>query len=234
MGGNGGQCVDANGTLNDGTTGAFTPSFPGGCPYVTSVGATEVPEGVDVAAAIASGIPPETAADFTGGGFSNVFTLPEYQSEAVTSYLTTVTPDFNFTAAQFNNSGSARAFPDVSANGASYVIAVIRQFALVFGTSASSPAFGSVVTLINEQLAAAGKKPVGFINPVLYANPGVMNDIVNGTNPGCGTEGFSASAGWDPVTGLGITTSPYPSTKNHELIDWHQVLRTMRRWLSCS
>jgi tripeptidyl-peptidase-1 len=44
---------------------------------------------------------------------------------------------------------------------------------------------------------------VGFINPVLYANPGVLNDIKKGNNPGCGTDGFQAVKGWDPVTGLG-------------------------------
>ena len=30
-----------------------------------------------------------------------------------------------------------------------------------------------------------------------------FNDIVNGTNPACGTDGFSAALGWDPVTGRG-------------------------------
>jgi tripeptidyl-peptidase-1 len=32
---------------------------------------------------------------------------------------------------------------------------------------------------------------------------GGFHDITKGTNPGCGTLGFSASKGWDPVTGLG-------------------------------
>ena len=27
--------------------------------------------------------------------------------------------------------------------------------------------------------------------------------ITAGNNPGCGTDGFSAVQGWDPVTGLG-------------------------------
>jgi hypothetical protein len=31
----------------------------------------------------------------------------------------------------------------------------------------------------------------------------MLNDITNGTNPGCGTAGISAARGWDPVTGLG-------------------------------
>lgn len=30
-----------------------------------------------------------------------------------------------------------------------------------------------------------------------------FNDITNGTNPGCGTVGFYAEPGWDPVTGVG-------------------------------
>jgi len=41
------------------------------------------------------------------------------------------------------------------------------------------------------------------MNPTLYAHPWAMNDIVNGTNPGCGTQGFPASEGWDPSSGLG-------------------------------
>ena len=71
------------------------------------------------------------------------------------------------------------------------------------GTSAAAPIFASVVNLINEERIKVGKGPVGFVNPVLYANPEVLNDITNGSNPGCGTDGFSASKGWDPLTGLG-------------------------------
>jgi tripeptidyl-peptidase-1 len=64
------------------------------------------------------------------------------------------------------------------------------------------------VTLINEQRLKAGKGPVGFINPVMYQNPQVFNDITKGNNEGCDTKGFSAVPGWDPVTGLG--TPRYP------------------------
>jgi tripeptidyl-peptidase-1 len=31
----------------------------------------------------------------------------------------------------------------------------------------------------------------------------MMNDVTDGSNPGCGTRGFPAKIGWDPVTGLG-------------------------------
>ena len=57
--------------------------------------------------------------------------------------------------------------------------------------------------MLNDARAAAGKSPVGFLNPFIYANPGVFNDIQAGNNPGCGTEGFTAISGWDPVTGFG-------------------------------
>lgn len=56
---------------------------------------------------------------------------------------------------------------------------------------------------INEERLSQGKGTVGFLNPVLYANPWALNDITNGTNLGCGTEGFHATKGWDPATGLG-------------------------------
>lgn len=196
------QCVSANGTLNDGTSGKFVPSFPGGCPYVTSVGATQIVPNASVTA-------PEEACEtviYSGGGFSNVFALPEYQAEAVAAYYASYDP--GYTAEQYNNSQVVRGFPDVSANGAWYAIAVEGDFYYVFGTSASSPTFGSIITLINEEMLNAGKSTVGFINPILYSYPEVLNDITLGDNPGCGTSGFSAVPGWDPVTGLGTPNYP--------------------------
>lgn len=50
--------------------------------------------------------------------------------------------------------------------------------------------------MINGERLKAGKSSVGFINPTLYANPQVLNDIVLGANPGCGTNGFKAVTGW--------------------------------------
>jgi tripeptidyl-peptidase-1 len=41
------------------------------------------------------------------------------------------------------------------------------------------------------------------LNPLLYLQSYALNDVVSGSNPGCNTNGFPASAGWDPVTGLG-------------------------------
>ncbi len=75
-------------------------------------------------------------------------------------------------------------------------------------TRASAPVFATILTRINEECIAAGKATIGFVNPTLYANAGAFHDIVTGTNPGCGTNGFSCAEGWDPVTGLG--TPDYP------------------------
>ncbi|KIJ52725.1 hypothetical protein M422DRAFT_25806 [Sphaerobolus stellatus SS14] len=47
--------------------------------------------------------------------------------------------------------------------------------------------------------------PTQILEPLLYSPAGsaALNDITSGTNPGCNANGFSAGAGWDPVTGLG-------------------------------
>ncbi|EIM82805.1 uncharacterized protein STEHIDRAFT_149190 [Stereum hirsutum FP-91666 SS1] len=187
--GNGG-CITPNGTAESTDPDAimFNPDFPAGCPFITAVGATQVSPNMTV-------FDPESACEqviFSGGGFSNIFNMPSYQADAVTSFLTNHPPPYS--AKQFNNSGTSRAFPDLSANGY-----------LVFGTSASSPVVGSIIALINDARIAAGKGPVGFINPAIYSTDfaGAFHDITNGTNQGCGTVGFTAVKGWDPVTGVG-------------------------------
>ncbi|TFK89462.1 family S53 protease-like protein [Polyporus arcularius HHB13444] len=164
----------------------FIPTFPSGCPFLTSVGAT-------------TGIT-ETAADFSSGGFSAIFTQPSYQASAVSTYLTALG---NTNSGKFTRTG--RAFPDVSAQGENVEIVLSNQFGLVDGTSCSSPIFASVIALLNDELAAAGKPPLGFLNPFLYSAAGTaaLNDVTTGSNPGCNTNGFPARAGWDPVTGLG-------------------------------
>ncbi len=202
--GNGGACCTkakcAGGTYNSGGTGTFNPAFPATCPYITAVGATQMKSGASVTAQS-----PEQACEeviYSGGGFSNVFAKPSYQSSAVASYFAWHKP--SFTATQYNNSGCVRGYPDVAANGANYVVAIDGSLELVYGTSASAPVFASMITLINEQRIKAGKSTVGFINPTIYKNGlTAFNDITTGGNQGCGTAGFTAEVGWDPVTGLG-------------------------------
>ncbi|KAF9309519.1 hypothetical protein BG003_009647 [Podila horticola] len=101
----------------------------------------------------------------------------------------------------FNRSG--RAFPDVAAQGKSIAIALNGKESSVYGTSASAPIFASVIALLNDRLLTKSNKAMGFLNPFLYANPGILNDITEGSNPSCKTAGFPAKTGWDPVTGLG-------------------------------
>ncbi|QIW97935.1 hypothetical protein AMS68_003453 [Peltaster fructicola] len=198
-----------NETLNNGTNGLFTPSFPSTCPYITAVGATQVKNNTNILIDLAIGQEPEMACEeviYSGGGFSNVFPLPSYQSSAVKNYYANHNPPYG--ADRYNNSRAVRGYPDISANGANYVVAVDSQFALVYGTSASSPTLGSILTLINQERLNIGKSAIGFINPVAYAHPEVFNDITEGNNPGCGTSGFSAVSQWDPVTGLGTPNFP--------------------------
>ncbi|PSR75788.1 hypothetical protein PHLCEN_2v8905 [Hermanssonia centrifuga] len=198
--GNSGECLFTGQEQGFGAPN-FNPTFPATCPFITSVGATQVNPGAKVT-------DPESACEqviFSGGGFSNYFAIPSYQKEAVNSFLTKFPPSYPKT--MWNSTGS-RAFPDISANGANYVVAVDGEFELVFGTSASSPVSASILSAVNDARLALGKKPIGFINPAIYSFKGAFNDIKNGTNEGCGTQGFSAVEGWDPVTGLGTPNFP--------------------------
>ena len=58
-----------------------------------------------------------------------------------------------------------------------------------------------VISLLNDYLISKGKSPLGFLNPMIYSTGAIgFNDITSGSNPGCGTSGFSAAKGWDPVS----------------------------------
>ena len=78
----------------------------------------------------------------------------------------------------FNASG--RAYPDVAAQGEDVQVVVDGRTESVGGTSCASPIFSAVVALVNDQLLSAGKPPLGFLNPWLYANPQAFNDITSG------------------------------------------------------
>lgn len=187
--------VDSNGT-------AFSPSFPVNCPYITAVGATQLKtkdvHGGEVA--VAEPDNKNHLLDFySGGGFSNIFSRPAYQNASVANYLKNYGP--NYDASVFNRSG--RGFPDVSAMGLNVTTVYLNKTYGIGGTSASAPIFASILTLLNEERLAVGKGPIGFANPVFYKHPEMFNDVTEGSNPGCGTQGFNASKGWDPVTGMG-------------------------------
>jgi len=58
---------------------------------------------------------------------------------------------------------------------------------------------------VNNVRLAAGKPALGFLNPLIYANPQCFQDINDGSQNNCvaGTQGFAALTGWDPATGNG-------------------------------
>lgn len=103
----------------------------------------------------------------------------------------------------YNDTGNARGYPDVAAIGLDVATVFNGRTFGVGGTSASAPIFAGIVTLLNEARLAVGKGPLGFLNPIFYAHPEAFNDITIGNNSGCGSGGFDATPGWDPVTGLG-------------------------------
>ena len=56
--------------------------------------------------------------------------------------------------------------------------------------------------MVNDNRLSEQRRMLGFVNPLLYSQKfrdNVVHDIIQGFNPGCGTEGFEAKIGWDPV-----------------------------------
>jgi tripeptidyl-peptidase I len=210
------NCIDpATGqVLTNLTNGFFTPGFPATCPWVTTVGGTQLTatNASWTAGTAWESFPPETAFNIpkpvssSGGGFSRVFDTPFYQLADVAEYLNGPLQGHlaNLSAAgYFNDRG--RGFPDVAAIAA-YVLAQSNDVLwLIAGTSASAPVFASMIAKINDARLAVGKCSVGFLNPVLYGRGRTaLSDVTLGWNAGCGVEeAFGATAGWDAVTGLG-------------------------------
>lgn len=210
-------CLDGSGQ----TQTIYNPGNPVACPYLTSVGATQMQPGTTVQDAESSLQTPlgEGSELFaSSGGFANYFPTPDYQKSAVKKYFTKHDPGHPYYVAnkEANNIGenggiynrAGRGIPDISANGANFRAFNGGENYHWFGTSLAAPLWASIITLINQERAAIGKGPVGFINPMLYENTDALTDITNGTNPNCGSSGFEAVEGWDPVTGLG--TPKYP------------------------
>ena len=186
--------VGGNGESN--CNNGFYALFPASCPYITSVGSTQFYNGQEYAATF-----PRSGS--TGGGFSWYFSAPSYQTSDTKSYIS------NNLDSSFNGyyNAQGRGYPDVALVGEYYPIVMNGAATTgVYGTSASSPAWAALVSLINDYRISEGKSTLGFLNPLLYGNTAAraaFNDIVNGNNQGCGTNGYPAAEGWDPTTGLG-------------------------------
>ncbi|KAJ4267642.1 hypothetical protein NW762_003754 [Fusarium torreyae] len=191
---------------NDGkNTTKFLPSFPSGCPYVTTVGGTQgnSPERVWNS--------PEFPAS-GGGGFSDYWTRPYWQDKVVKDYLKKYGKKWK---PYYNQDG--RAYPDVSALAWGHQEMNHRQLITTGGTSAATPTFGAIVALLNNERLKKGKPPMGFLNPWLYKSGYAgFTDITAGKTGGCsGTSreglpapkipdaGWDAVKGWDPASGWG-------------------------------
>ncbi|KAH9020555.1 subtilisin-like protein [Lactarius deliciosus] len=173
------NCNDESGNVR------FVPEFPASCPYLTAVGGT-----TDY---------PEIAAPLSGGGFSDHFPRPAYQDVAVSAFLERQGIQYS---GLYNPEG--RGIPDIAAQALSFPIILQNAGRIMEGTSCSTPIVAGIISLLNDYRITNGRPPLGFLNIRLYEDGFAgLNDITSGSNPGCGTDGFSAVPGWDPVTGLG-------------------------------
>jgi len=208
------------------------PIFPAASPYVLTVGGTSIEESPGPVSNDRAGAPPlctdsfyecscstsqneqpalanDTASFDTGGGFSVYSPQPSYQTAAVQAYLKSgvVLPPSMY----FN--GNNRGFPDVA--GVAENVCLLdpgQPCNFVGGTSASTPLWSGLLTLLNNDRFTAGKKPLGFFNQVVYnmfaadSEKYFNNKFPYGNNPGgCPTNmGYNAKSGyWTPLTGCG-------------------------------
>jgi kumamolisin len=132
----------------------------------------------------------------TGGGVSNHFPRPAYQSSAGVPKSPT--------------GKAGRGVPDVAGDADPHTGYNVRLVGgdpeVIGGTSAVAPLWAGLIALLNEGLSKQGKPPAGLLNPILYQLPAAsssFHDIVNGSNDVEGLGKYSAKPSWDPCTGLG-------------------------------
>jgi len=127
----------------------------------------------------------------TGGGISDVYPVPDFQSSAGLPV-------------SYNGGRQGRGVPDVACladpnSGYEIVVSGARQ--VVGGTSAAAPFWAGLTALINQKAGAGA----GFFLPKLYAAAGLTRDVTEGNNKPSGSAiGYDAGAGWDACTGLGV------------------------------
>jgi subtilase family serine protease len=193
-----------------GDGGAWTSSesfYPSDDAYITSVG------GTDLETSSAGGPWSSESAWVDGGGGigTDKFPIPFWQT-------TTASGCINPCSEAYRNG------PDVSAN-ANFTFYVCSDQgsnpyfggqecgANVFGgTSFATPMWAGYLALVNEQGASNEQPPVGFINPALYtiglgANyDNDFHDITSGSNGYSATVGYDLATGWGSPNGSGLIT----------------------------
>jgi len=163
--------------------------WPADDPFLTSVG------GTDLKTSSAGGPwASETAWVDSGGGIStNNFAIPSWQVAAAATCTSC--------------SQTLRNGPDVSANSdftfyvcADQTTCTANNFG---GTSFAAPMWAGFLALVNQQAVSNGNSVLGFVNPAIYtilAGSGYSADFHDITS---GSNGFSATVGYDLVTGVG-------------------------------
>jgi subtilase family serine protease len=195
-----GDC-DVNGNLITLTQGV---SHPASDPLVTSVGGTTLlADKTGTYQSESTWNEANEGAGATGGGFSSVFTKPDFQSKLPGESRGVA--DLSFDADPLSGvpvvTGSAKP-------GQTLIVPI-------GGTSLGAPAVAGMVALFDQ---AAGKR-LGFLNNALYrisenarAYALAFHDVQTGNNPFVFkddrgnvvfVDGFSAAIGWDPPTGVG-------------------------------
>ena len=214
-------------------TGGLEVNLPASVPETTALGGSEFNEGSGTYwgsngpnfGSALSYIPEEgwndtTPSRFgsTGGGKSIYFSKPAWQSG---SDGVRDVPDVAITASA-NHDGYLLCTSGSCASG------IVNDTFIAGGTSASSPVFAGIVTLLNQYLVKNGvvtKPGLSNINPTLYqiakSDPSAFHDITTGNNivpctpgtpagyppsqqcPAGAQFGYTAATGYDLVTGLG-------------------------------
>jgi hypothetical protein len=179
--------------------------FPSSDPYITQSGATTLstagPGGAYLSETVWNwDIEFGPIADGIGssGGVSSYYAIPSWQT--------------NINFALNGGSTTYRNIPDVALTGDN--VLVIADGGVYYpgtgGTSCAAPLWAAFTALVNQQAAAVGHAPVGFINPALYAlarSPfytNVFNDVTTGNNTwSASPNAFYAVTNYDLCTGLG-------------------------------
>jgi kumamolisin len=178
-----------NGSSDGATDGSNNVDFPASSPYVVGCGGTSINVSSDKNSITSETVWNEETRNMgsTGGGVSNVFALPDYQTSAGVPSSSTAQ--------------GGRGVPDVAGDAdpaSGYNVLVDGSSSVSGGTSAVAPLFTGLFALINQARVANGLARVGYIHPTIYQHPEAFKDITSGNNGA-----FSAGPGWDATTGLG-------------------------------
>ena len=165
--------------------------WPAASPNVLSVGGTALTLG---AGNVWSS---EVGWSGSGGGTSAYESQPSYQKGVVTQTSTArATPDVAYDASP---STGVCVYDSVPFEGGS-------GWWEVGGTSAGAPQWSALLAIADQGRALSGQSALNSTSPqqvmsILYDNPTDFHDITSGTSTG--TPNYSASPGYDYVTGLG-------------------------------